>query len=751
MLWLGTALSLIAGFAALAQGATTAPAVLLVLGYAVLAPLAILGRRAPRATTGESGTAPGRAAAAGAERTPYGAALVVALTVLLLYRLTLAPTTAMWDASEYIAAAKVLGLPHPPGNPMFILIAHLFGLLPLARSYAERINLLAATASALSAGLWFLFAHEITRRMFTAPWMRVAAAAACAVLGATCFTVWNQSVVNEKVYTVALAQMTVVVWLLARWLREDSGGRADGLLLVIAYLLALGYTNHPAGYLAAPCVMVAVVLRSPATLLRRSMIARVVAVTLFGLTPFAFEPIRSAHHPIINEGEPTGCTQGFAIGCTLSRTTAVRLKANLAREQYGKPSLSERQAPFGAQIGLWWLYFRWQWLRDPTNAHTAAQLVLALLAATLAAIGARTHARLDRDTFWPFAALIGTVTVALVFYLNFKYGYSQSPELGGEVPREVRDRDYFFLWSFSALAIWVGIGFAWCWQQLARAVRRPDAFALTAPVMAAMVLFPLAVNWRHASRAGETFTRDFAFDMLDSVAQNAVLITAGDNDTFPLWYAQEVEGHRKDVVVIISTYLGTDWFPRQLLRRGVAVATSPEEADTIPEYVQLPSAQIFESGGIRATVPAGVLTRDQLFMLRIVRDVLPTRPVYFTNAFIPRTIGLDPYLVSEGLALRLSSSAPVEGSGIVHTARGFVDVDRSFSLWKSGFRGPAAFRAGGDWADAASLAMPAQYVLAGVVLAEALDKKGNKEASAAVDSDVRSLLATGGLNRIFAQ
>src|SRR5688572_23802279 len=90
------------------------------------------------------------------ERPPYLFAALTALVVLGIYLLTLAPTTAFWDTSEYIAAAKVLGIPHPPGNPLFVLLAHTWGLLPLAEAYAVRINLFAAVTSAAAAGLWFL-------------------------------------------------------------------------------------------------------------------------------------------------------------------------------------------------------------------------------------------------------------------------------------------------------------------------------------------------------------------------------------------------------------------------------------------------------------------------------------------------------------------------------------------------------------------------------------------------------------------
>src|SRR4026209_1772637 len=94
------------------------------------------------------------------ERPPYLGALVTFAVVLLIYVATLAPTTAFWDTSEYIAAAKVLGIPHPPGNPLFTLMAHVFGLLPVAASYAARINIFAALTSALAAPFLFLVAER---------------------------------------------------------------------------------------------------------------------------------------------------------------------------------------------------------------------------------------------------------------------------------------------------------------------------------------------------------------------------------------------------------------------------------------------------------------------------------------------------------------------------------------------------------------------------------------------------------------
>ena len=97
------------------------------------------------------------------QRPPYLMAGLVALGALLLYVITLAPTTQFWDTSEYIAAAYVLGIPHPPGNPFFVMLAHVWGLIPWASAYAVRINLFAAATSAVAAGCWFLIAERWLR------------------------------------------------------------------------------------------------------------------------------------------------------------------------------------------------------------------------------------------------------------------------------------------------------------------------------------------------------------------------------------------------------------------------------------------------------------------------------------------------------------------------------------------------------------------------------------------------------------
>src|SRR5437016_13823231 len=126
--------------------------------------------------------------APGLEAAPYLWAGFVAASALVLYVATLAPTTQFWDASEYITAAHALGIPHPPGNPFFVILAHVWGLLPLGAEYARRINLLAAVTSAAAAGLWFLIAERWLHAIIVQNVWRRLAAASGALVGATMFT-----------------------------------------------------------------------------------------------------------------------------------------------------------------------------------------------------------------------------------------------------------------------------------------------------------------------------------------------------------------------------------------------------------------------------------------------------------------------------------------------------------------------------------------------------------------------------------
>jgi hypothetical protein len=683
--------------------------------------------------------------------------------VFLLYLVTLAPTTSMWDTSEYIAAAYVLGIPHPPGNPFFVLIGRVFAILPIAPTVAMRINVLAALSSAVSASLWFLITERVLVPWMPRRWQRLTGGALAALIGATAFTVWNQSVVNEKVYTVSLVGLAVICWLTVRWCDNPEGRVADRLLVLVAYLLGLGYANHMAGMLAAPAVGLAILVRRPSTVLRWKLLLACAAAVVLGMTPFATQPIRAAHFPAINEGEPTGCLTELKADCTFSALTYDRFMYNFNRGQYGKPELGERQAPLTAQVGMYWLYFKWQWLRDAYQENPGLQNGLAVFYFILCILGGWMHFKKDRRSFWFFGPLIATMTFGLIFYLNFKYGHSQALELGESVPREVRDRDYFYLWSFSALSVWAALGLVYLWETVASLFGadevklgretvvepRTRSFLLASPLLA-VAFIPLFGNWQQASRANQTDTTDFARDLLNSVEPYGILITVGDNDTFPLWYAQEVEGIRKDVIVANTSLLNTDWYTRQLIRRpvyeydaakgpeiyrnqqwkkpvGPPVKMTYEEADALPLAIQTPPNAAFQKGDIIAVPRSPQLMRADQLVYFMIRDTYPDRPIYFsrTAGGYPYELGLERYVLTQGMAKKLANQQIIPSRDtVLIQGEGMVDVKRSYELWSKVFTATTSLAARKGWVDDASVGIPDLYVISGVTLAEALAQSG---------------------------
>lgn len=736
-----SALCIATGFVSLWNGGVTSAAVLIVMGYVVGIPLTLIAyanTTVPEFARRASDTPTRGAAAANPENSPpYRIAAALGLAVFVLYVLTLSPSTAMWDTSEYIAAAKTLGIPHPPGNPVFVLVAHAFAALPIPVSYAARVNLLAATTSAMAAMFWFLIAYRSLQGWNLTRTPRLAIAITSAWVGATAFTVWNQSVVNEKVYTLAVLGLAASAWTALRWHdAPPQSRRADGFLLLIAYLCGLGYANHPAGFLVAPAFGIFLLLRRPATMLRWRLLLGAFAVMCIGLTPFAFEPIRAAHFPGINEGTPTACLNGPEIGCTFSQETWTKLSSIISREQYGGHAVAVRQAPFTAQVGMWWLYFKWQWMRDAWNETPGAQLALALMFLGLGLVGGTMHYKRDKSSFAFVAPLIFTLTPALIFYLNFKYGHSQAPDLT-DVNREVRDRDYFFLWSFSTWGIWVGLGLGALWQWTAASLDKTGinkigarGWKMASPILL-LALIPLATNWRDASRKGETFTADWARDLLQSVEPYGVLITAGDNDSFPVWYAQQVEGVRRDVTIALIPYLNMDWYGHELIRNrvsqydstgimaylpiagerptGPVISLSRAEADSLPPYFELTQPAAFEHAGIKAQVPVGYVTRDQLMVLQFIKDVFPGRPIHFSLGPYAKNLGLGDYTVITGLTSKLLNAPAASNPDYVPFPGGMIDVKRSEELWNT-YGAPTALLKQGRWIDDASVSIPAAYV-----------------------------------------
>lgn len=154
--------------------------------------------------------------------------------------------------------------------------------------------------------------------------------------------------------------------------------------------------------------------------------------------------------------------------------------------------------------------------------------------------------------FWVVFFLFFMTGLAIVIYLN-------------QTPYQPRERDYAYAGSFYAFAIWVGMGVAGIAKILEKAIKNPTASAALASLLCLFVPFQMVgQTWDDHDRSNRYTARDFGRNYLSSLEPNAIIFTNGDNDTFPLWYAQEVEGYRTDVRVCNLSYLQTDWYINQM-------------------------------------------------------------------------------------------------------------------------------------------------------------------------------------------
>lgn len=460
-------------------------------------------------------------------------------TLLLVYVATLAPGVTLWDSGEFLAAMHSLGIPHPPGTPLYVLIGNVWAKVwaPLV-GFAYSVNLLSAlctaAACALMANLFVRWTGD-----------RVAAYAAAVCAGAMS-SVWL-SATETEVYAAAL-----LIGCLIFWIGENaSEGRDTKWLLLGAYVAGLGFALHLTALLTVPAALYLAASRgrwrdplrhTPAMLL---LFALGASVVLFML-------VRAKHDPWANQGNPS----------SLSSLADV-----LLRKQYMPAPPWPRQAPAFIQIGNLFEYADWQVALGlaPDPPPTIARTTLSIVFGVLGIVGFIQHRRIDRRSWRAMLVLFITASLGVLFYLNLK----ASPSYGGSfIPatakHEARERDYFFALAFMCWGLWAGFG-------AVRAMRAVRARSRSLPLAAALAAFvPIVFNWSAASRRIEpaaSEARRNAYHILETAPPRAVVLAHGDNETYPVWYLQEVERLRRDVTIVVVPLLPAAWYRAELARR----------------------------------------------------------------------------------------------------------------------------------------------------------------------------------------
>ena len=512
--------------------------------------------------------------------------------LLACYLLTLAPGVTFWDAGEFITAAWTFGIPHPPGTPLYVALGRVWVLLlsPLVGA-ARAMNLLSAIATAAAGGVTaWLFARarvtgEAGERYDSRAWGAVAAALAAGLMASA----WANATETE-VYAFALLH-AVLLLACADNAGQGVDRRGTRWTALTAYLILLAPAVHLSVLVVAPAaillaarddagrwrirravaltgtiIVAAGVGRGSALLVAGgtlvvigaalgrekdwpvARVAAFVALAVIASSALLIMLVRARHAPALDQGNPS---------------TLAALADVVARRQYDVAGLWPRRAPVWLQLANLVQYVDWQvalsWGRGvfTSPARVAAAVVFALLGVA----GARALRRDSRRLADAMLMLLLCGTLGVVIYLNLRAGASLGwGLLPDSAPHEARERDYFFVYGFWAWGCVAGCGA----MSLVRARRWPAWSAL------AVALLPLAGNWAAMNRRREPerdAARRVAHAILGSAPRDAVLFLAGDNDSYPLWYAQEVEGLRRDVFPVTMPLLSAEWYTGQVARR----------------------------------------------------------------------------------------------------------------------------------------------------------------------------------------
>ncbi|MFH1009629.1 MAG: DUF2723 domain-containing protein, partial [bacterium] len=690
-------------------------------------------------------------------------AIFVLLTALVVYFITVAKSVPFWDCGEFVACSYTLSVPHPPGSPLFLLVGRVFTLLPFPSDVAHRVCIMSAILSALA--IFFLY---LTIVMIIRHWRGPERSVkdqiivyGSGIIGALalCFSesMWFNAVESE-VYAFAQFFTHIVIWLILLWNERADRPGSERILILIAYIMGLATGVHLLNVLAIPTLALVIYFRKhtfswgsffvmcvaagvafialypgvvkwlpgsaaklglwapPATVVvlllafiwaarLKAHIASTALVSILlvivGYSTYGIIYVRSNMDPPIDENDPE---------------TPAALLSYLNREQYGERTIVDRawnnDPNYRSEQDFFWRYQ----IHKMYNRYLLWQFV--------GREGAPKFefqdAGVQNSYIFALPFLLGLLGIGYLFYrdkrmglailvLFFMTGYAIILYVNQDDPQP-RERDYSYVGSFYAFAIWIGLGATAVLDGIASLLRRQRArIATLAGAGAFLFVFTpgvmLVKNFPMQNRTGNYVAWDYSYNMLMSCQPNGIIFTNGDNDTFPLWYLQEVEGVRKDVRVANLSLLNTGWYIKQLRDREPRVPISFNDA-YVDRFIDARDATALltrywpkEKQRVELETPHGKMVwnmpatlyipykqgeRDKNFLrvqdmmvLDILRrnyDVRKTpnpRPIYFAvTVASTNLVGLRDYLTMEGLAFRLNPA----GADIIDPERMFQNI-----------------------------------------------------------------------------
>ena len=379
---------------------------------------------------------------------------------------------------------------------------------------------------------------------------------------------------------------------------------------------------------------------------------------LVGYSSYEMIFIRSLKNPGIDENDPE----------TVSAAVSY-----LHREQYGQHSWNREDAmaqnkttmQYKGPADFFWRYqfkrmyiryFNWQYMGRAEGGGvgwSGPEVDLRQLWALpfiLGMIGAFFHFNRDWKRALPVLALFVMTGLAIVLYVN-----NPDPQ-----PRE---RDYSYVGSFMTFAIWIGLGALAALDGADKLLKKKQLKKIIIPIISVLLLIALPMNMLFAnyeshSRKGNYVASDYAHNLLNSCEEGAILFTNGDNDTFPLWYMQEVEKFRTDVKIVNLSLLNTPWYIKQLKNAEpkLPLRWSDAQIETI-RPIPWKTQEVSIAGikfKVKPTYAGQYLRVQDLMIMELIRVANWEIPMYFAVTVSGDSrLGLDKFMSMEGQVMRL--------------------------------------------------------------------------------------------------
>lgn len=577
------------------------------------------------------------------------------------------PSIGWWDSGEYASHVYHLSIPLSGGSILYILLGKIFTIVFSFLPTIKAITLLSIASTSLASVLFYYTLLEILDHfpMKTGDSVKRSVAFLTAMSLPFLYSIWIESHV-ARIYSLGLLLTGIILLCTVKiWFTEDENLKVR-LFLLNVFLLGIDFAAHR---LNTPFVVVMFVLllfplRKHALTVKFWLL--VIMITAVSISVHLYLLVRSGTTP------PMRMEDVQTWGQLLSWIRMDRLgKSNFL-------ILLERRAPFW-DYQLYTMYLRYLgWNFLGSNAREISSLFphLRPVPFVLSCTGFIFCMLKRLKTFVLVFLAFSAFSIILVFYLNVTEGFHQ-----------IREIDRLYLPSFVIFHLWVGIGLYGLFLMLLKLSEKLSLRRKTAliPILClGFLILPLNIilsNWKGCNRSGYYFPIDFAYNVLSSCERDGVVFTNGDNDTFPLWYLQEVEGFRPDISVVNVNLLNTRFYIKQLTE-GENIfpvdSTLIELSELAPIKIEDPvdikiappdfSVNAYStSDTVKLTFPGlrfgdyNLLRVQDIVMISFFKENRWKRPVYFVSTVAPvNLLGSEDYLSTVGIARKLLPVKNVE-------------------------------------------------------------------------------------------